>query len=149
MSILGNFGSFYMFVLIILLIIGLGMIGTKLAGYILESVNKSERIVNNNFNNKNNGGIFMNSWLRLALFSFVGIIVSMAVLSFISSGGFITGLQNDNMQAHGSMTNGNSSMYMQNGNMPMNNMQMSSGSTGGMNMMPMGNMGGMSSGGMG
>lgn len=137
MSFLGSVGSLYMLVLIFLLVIGFGLAGLALVRFVTEpkvsKVNKKQ----NSAYEKNGGFKFMNSWLRLALFSFVAILISMAILAFVSPGGF---MGNNAM---------NPNMYY--GNMPMNtsygNMQMQGGmpmnqSSGGMGMMnmPMGNM---------
>lgn len=136
MSFLESVGSFYMLILIFLLVIGFGLVGLALVRFISEpKASKTDKRQNNAYE-KNGGFKFMNSWLRLALFSFVAILISMAVLSFVSPGGLMG-------------TNAiNSNMYY--GNMPMNtpysNMQVQSGmpmnqSSGGMGMtnMPMGN----------
>lgn len=87
MSILGSVGSLYMLILILLLIVGFGMVGLWLINLILTPLKASKATAMNKETNKTIGGIYMNSWLRLALFSFVGIIISMAVLAFISPGG--------------------------------------------------------------
>lgn len=136
MSFLESVGSFYMLILIFLLVIGFGLVGFALVRFLTEpKASKGDKRQNNAYE-KNGGFKFMNSWLRLALFSFVAILISMAVLSFVSPGGLMG-------------TNAiNSNMYY--GNMPMNtpysNMQVQSGmlmnqSSGGMGMtnMPMGN----------
>ncbi|MDS1029271.1 hypothetical protein RDV78_01970 [Bacillota bacterium LX-D] len=83
MSLLGNVGSLYMIILILLLIIGLGLITIGLFNYIITFMDKSLNLTKLKI-----GGMYMqnNNWLRLALFSFVGIIISVVVLSFVTSG---------------------------------------------------------------
>lgn len=83
MSILGDIGSLYILILVVILIIGLGMLTKGFFHYLFVSDTKNTR--------KNKGGSFMQNnntnWLKLSLFSLVGIIVSMLILSFMSSQG--------------------------------------------------------------
>ena len=132
MSFLGSVGSMYMLILIFLLVIGFGLVGLALIRFITgPKVSKTDKR-QNNAKEKNGGYKFMNSWLRLALFSFVAILISMAVLAFVSPGGVMgTNAMNSNMY-YGNMPMNNSygNAQMQSG-MPMNQ------SSGGMGMMNM------------
>lgn len=128
MSFLGSVGSLYMLILIFLLVIGFGLTGFALVRFVTgPKVNKADKRQNNAYE-KNGGFKFMNSWLRLALFSFVAILISMAVLAFVSPGG----LMGNNVM--------NPNMYY--GNIPMQNGMPMNQNSGGMGMMsmPMGNM---------
>lgn len=149
MSFLGSVGSLYMLILIFLLVIGFGLSGLALVRYI---TNTKDKKTNNNIKiglEKTGGYKFMNSWLRLALFSFVAILISMAVLTFISPGGFMgTNAMNQNMYYRNMPINVPMGNMQMTGNMPMNmgssgmnmmSMPMNS-SGGGMGMMNMGNM---------
>lgn len=81
MSFLGDLGSLYMLVLIALLIIGLGMIAKGFFDYLLnrETKNIGKRKGENN--------VQRIPWLKLSLYSMIGIIVSFIMLSFITSTG--------------------------------------------------------------
>lgn len=85
MSILGTVGSLYMSILVILLIIGFGLVGLKLVNYIL-----TIDIVDTN--KKNVGKIEESDkpetkkWLRLAFYSFLGLMVTVLVLVILSPG---------------------------------------------------------------
>ena len=147
MSFLGSVGSFYMLILIFLLVIGFGLVGFALVRFITEpKVSKGDKRQNNAYE-KNGGFKFMNSWLRLALFSFVAILISMAVLSFVSPGGLMgNNAMNSNMYYGNMPMNTPYGNVQMQGGMPMGNTQMQSGmpmnqSSGGMGMMsmPMGN----------
>lgn len=95
----------------------------------------------------------MNKWLRLSIFSLVGIILSMLILSFISPKGYYgygqmnSGIGMNNMQNMQPMQDmaSDGGMNMMGGSqsgmgmMPMSNMQQS-----GMSSMPMSNMNNMS-----
>ncbi|PKM94459.1 MAG: hypothetical protein CVU84_10335 [Firmicutes bacterium HGW-Firmicutes-1] len=119
---LGNVGSFYMVFLILLLIVGLGMLAMGLITYMFKPINKKSL--------KNEGGNFMqnNNWLKLALFSFIGIMISVIILGFLSPNGFtgsstsghgdILSQQMGNMNnASGGMMNGNATIMNSSGNM--------------------------------
>ena len=68
MSVLGNVGSIYMVILIILLIIGLGLIVKGFIEYIF--VNKAVDLKKINKITEKGGRIMQtNGWLRLAVFS--------------------------------------------------------------------------------
>jgi hypothetical protein len=80
-QLLGNVGSLYMVFLILLLIFGLGMLGMGFINYIMKpkgTKNKNKILINGGTSMQSNG------WLKLALFSFVGIIISGVVLQFMT-----------------------------------------------------------------
>lgn len=81
MSFLGDVGSLYMLFLITLLIVGLGMIGKGFIDYLIK---KDQKKIG-----KSKGADKMQNmnWLKLSLYSLVGIIVSLLILSFVSSSG--------------------------------------------------------------
>ena len=83
MSILGNIGSMYMIILILILIGGLGMAGIGFYNFLF---NRKKRISSKNDLIQENGGYVMqnNGWLKLALFSFVGIILAFGALSLLT-----------------------------------------------------------------
>lgn len=119
-----------MVILILLLVVGLGLIIMGLAKFIVRSPNLK---TTNNKTVAGNGGLFMqnNGWLRLALFSFVGIIIAVVILSFMTPGGVFG---TNNMAAHGNMQPG---INMQGGmgtgammSMPRGSMQMQDGMNG-------------------
>ncbi len=154
MSILGSLGQLYMFVLLVLLFLGSGLALWGFIGFITSrgSSKKPGQTVmknNNRSMNKNLGGFIManNGWFKLAVFSFIGILVSMAVLGLISNsslGGYNAQMQQQAMQQNnmanmnmqgvnmqggmstqGNMNmNGNMQMGNMQGNMPMNGMNM-------------------------
>lgn len=117
MSSLGNIGSFYMLFLIVLLIVGLGMLTISLLKYMFKPTNKKR--------SKNEGGNYMqsNNMLKLALFSFIGIIISIIVLGFLSpnnvAGNTLLGHQDMQESTYGSMYNMNTTST---GIIPMQNM---------------------------
>lgn len=81
MSFLGDIGSLYMLFLIALLIVGLGMIAKGFIDYLLE------KKTNNKVKSKGVEKMQNINWLRLSMFSLIGIIVSLLLLSFLSSSG--------------------------------------------------------------
>ena len=82
MSILGSVGSLYMSILIILLIIGFGLVGLKLINYVLDL----EQIkLKSNTIKIQNTKIQSNKWLKIALCSFIGILISLFILSILNS----------------------------------------------------------------
>lgn len=114
MTILGNVGSVYTLILILLLIIGLGLIGIGFFNYI---VNPKQKGAKSNNTQKEKGGSFMqnNGWLRLALFSLVGIIIAAVLLNFINPGSSMSGHANMQMQPGMTMQGGMGGMQMQGG----------------------------------
>ena len=166
MNILGSVGQLYMFVLLALLFLGSGFALWWFINFLIErgilkqgaggnpkQNGQVKTNQNNNETNKVKGGHFManNGWIRLAIFSFVGIIVSIAVLGLASTGntqgmnmnGQSTGIhqqhqqQNGNMNMQGGMNTNTQmgNMNMQGGmnmNTPMGNMQMQGNMNGGM-----------------
>lgn len=97
MNLLGTAGQFYMLVLLVLLFVGTGFAIWSFANFLLDYFKKSKSIGNakiiEHTKNKNHlesifkGGLFMagSGWMKLAVLSFVGIIVSVAVLGLIST----------------------------------------------------------------
>lgn len=74
MSLLGNVGSLYMLILIVILIISFGLIALKVIKFIL-----SIDMQRNNFKIKATD----NKWVLMVMISFAGIIVSTLVLIII------------------------------------------------------------------
>lgn len=129
MSILGNVGSIYMVILILLIVVGLGLIITGFFRYLKESGSNK---------NLGKGGDKMstlqnNSWLKLSIFCLVGIVVAVLILSIFSSFGFAGYNTTNHMSQYGMNTpdnmHGTSSfmgtgtgtgMMMSNSNMGMN-----------------------------
>lgn len=82
MNILGSVGSLYMAILILLLIIGFGLIGLKLINYVLGL----EQIgIKNNGVKVQNNKPETSKWLKIALCSFIGILLSLFILSVLNS----------------------------------------------------------------
>ena len=137
MNILGSVGQLYMFVLLALLFLGSGFAVWRFINFLIErgtlkqgaggSPKQNGQVkTNQNNNDVNNakGGHFManNGWIRLAIFSFVGIIVSVAVLGLASTGsnqGMYMGGQDTSIhqqhQQQGMQQNGMGNMNMQGG----------------------------------
>ncbi|MGE5416504.1 MAG: hypothetical protein ACM3UZ_07065 [Acidobacteriota bacterium] len=111
MNLLGNAGSLYMAILITLLIIGLGSIGLWLIKQAVESISSNKQ-------NKAKGGdnIQDSPWLKLALFSFLGLIITVALLSLVSPSG-VSESSHNAMHSGGMMANTAASI-------PMGGMQM-------------------------
>ncbi|HYE84477.1 MAG TPA: hypothetical protein VEG39_20230 [Clostridia bacterium] len=169
MSLLGSVGQLYMLILLTLLFLGFGLAIWSAIRHFAEPPSKKENVgkANSNGNTTNNqtqskkqilGGIIManNGWLKLAIFSFVGILISFVALGVLTTNGMTGGMASNNMTMTGtSMANGNSHLQHQQqamdpyainnmqmagmqGNMNMNNMQMANmqmtGMQAGMNM---------------
>jgi hypothetical protein len=144
LEVLGSLGQLYMFILLVLLFMGSGFALWSFINHLIEpntsktkpasqqiNINKERKILGG-FNMANNG------WFKLAIFSFVGILISMVVLGVMSSN-VMQGNVNGNMQMQGNMPM-NNNMQMQ-GNMPMNNnMQMQGNMPMNNNMQMQGNM---------
>ena len=158
---LGMISQTYMFILLVLLFVGSGMAVWSFLNFMIDKSSnklptKEKKVIVSSDPSKAGstvkkyGGIVMNNgWLKLAVFSFVGILVSVIVLGFVSASGANT------MNMAGSAMTGNSihqqhpqqgmaqnGMQMQgtmNPNMQMGNMQ---GNMNG-NMQMQGNMSGM------
>lgn len=160
MPYLGTVGNIYMGFLLIVLVIGLGLLARKLVS---EQNWTWAKTVPKNNNEKSGGIIMFNKWFKLALVSFLGIIISGFALGLMNSTSFgTTGMQG----MHGNMNtampmaaDSNASMQQQMNlmmqmmnqmmmrmdNMMANTGNMNSMNTGGMGMMNMpmmGNMGG-------
>jgi hypothetical protein len=84
MSILGSVGSLYMAILTLLLIIGFGLVGLKLINYVL---NLEQIGVKNNSAKIQNNNPEASKWLKIALYSFAGILLSLFVLSILNLSG--------------------------------------------------------------
>lgn len=96
---LGMISQTYMFILLVLLFVGSGMAVWSFLNFIVEKSSnkpllKQKKVVVNSDPShagsiiKNYGGKVMNNgWLKLAVFSFVGILVSVIVLGFVSASG--------------------------------------------------------------
>lgn len=141
MNLLGSVGQLYMFVLLVLLFLGSGFALWRFINFLMErgankqgqvvttqtqNGTKNEKVVNNEVK-KGKGGFIManNGWVKLAVFSLVGIIVSVAILGFVSSSsnsmqGMNTGTMNQNTMQQQMGTNMQGSM---NTNSQMGNMQ--------------------------
>ena len=84
MNILGSVGSLYMAILILLLIIGFGLVGLKLINYVLGL----EQIgVKNSTVKLQSGKLDTNKWLKIALYSFAGILLSLFILTVLNTSG--------------------------------------------------------------
>ena len=158
MNLLGSVGQLYMFVLLVLLFLGSGLALWRFVNFLMargiQKQGKGENLISkgqnkatqsNNILNIKRGGLLManNGWIKLAVFSLVGIIVSVAILGMTStSNSNMQGMNMGNNQYQGMQQNGTNSMQgnmnMQGGmnaNTQMGNMQ------GGMNVnTQMGNM---------
>ena len=86
MSILGAVGSLYMAILIILLIIGFGLIGLKIVNYVL-TIDKIDANLKSNKQPLKDNKSETHKWLRIALYSFIGVMLSVIVLSILNSNG--------------------------------------------------------------
>lgn len=84
MSILGAVASLYMAILIVLLIISFGLIGLKLVNYILtiDSINTK---LKNNINKTHINKTQINRWVKVAFYSFLGLMFSVLILSILNS----------------------------------------------------------------
>lgn len=84
MSLLGNVGYLYMLMLILLLIIGFGLVGLKLVNYVLDVERPSVKkdTANLGFNKPE-----IIKWLRIALISFVGILITIMLLTTLRPNG--------------------------------------------------------------
>lgn len=101
MEALGSVSQIYMFILLALLFVGSGLAIWSFLNFLADkatgkpaSVKKEKQVILNNGPNqeqgsvkKTYGGFIMvnNGWLKLAVFSFVGIIASVIILGFIST----------------------------------------------------------------
>ena len=116
MGVLGSLGQLYMFILLVLLFMGSGFALWSFISHLTKSnTNKTKSAsqqmnINQNKERKILGGFKMtnNGWFKLAIFSFVGILISMAVLGVMTTNG-TQGNINNNMQMQGNM-NGNAQM---------------------------------------
>lgn len=137
MSILGSAGQIYMYVLLILLFLGSGFALWSFINSIMnQKKRKTEAMVKklnqerdsnkDNFIQKTIGGFVMNNngWLKLAVFSFIGILVSVVVLGFVST----TGTQGANIHQQHQQQGMQQGMGM--GSMNMGNMNMGGMSSG-------------------
>lgn len=148
MNALGAISQIYMFILLALLFIGSGFALWSFIDFLTtKKKSKKELIAKSQVNtpiivldkgitknNNLNGGYFMNNngWIKLAVFSFVGIIVSVIVLGFVSTNA------NSNLSSHqqNQQQYQQQGMQMQSGaniTTPMGNMQMQGNMQGNMN----------------
>ena len=81
-SILGSVGSLYMAILIILLVIGFGLVGLKIASYVMNFPKNNNKAKINNIGAKNNEDVY--KCLRIALYSFLAILVSTLISTIIN-----------------------------------------------------------------
>jgi len=84
MSILGSVGSLYMAILILLLIISFGLVGLKFINYVL---NLDQIRVKNNSVRIQNNKAETSKWIKIALCSFIGILLSVFILTVLNSTG--------------------------------------------------------------
>ncbi len=143
MDILGSIGKLYTFILLVLLFLGSGL--AVWAG-INAIINKKEKIkenkdkimsnVSSSYNSIKNknilGGVNMknNGFIKLAVFSLVGIVISAAILTALPS---LTGNSMSNMNMASQYNAGSMNMqsgYSQTGMQGMNNQMSMQGSTG-------------------
>lgn len=96
-SILGSVGSLYMAILIILLIIGFGLAGLKIASYVINFQQNNNTAKTNNIGVKNNEDVY--KCLKIALYSFLAILVSMVILTIIDPQGNMEQNQGNGMNA--------------------------------------------------
>lgn len=81
MSFLGDIGSLYMLVLIVLLIVGFGMITKGFFDYLLNLKDKNKAKTNGSDKSQSAG------WFKLSMYSLAGILISLLILSFLPSTG--------------------------------------------------------------
>lgn len=99
-SILGSVGSLYMSILIILLVIGFGLVGLKLTSYVLNFEKNNKFIKTKKIDSKNNENIY--KCLRIALYSFLAILVSMIMLTIIDPQGSMENSKGNDMNTSSS-----------------------------------------------
>ncbi|MBB6215487.1 hypothetical protein HNQ80_001576 [Anaerosolibacter carboniphilus] len=159
MNILGSLGQLYMLILLALLFLGSGLgVWTVISSSLNNKQGMPQKkgeagqgnIIRSQGTEKTKiGGIKMqnNGWFKLAIFSFVGILVSVAVLGLVSTNNNMAdsnvhlqhqqqGLQ-QNQNAMAGMNGMNGNMQMQGGmnvGLPMGNMQMQGNMNGNMQM---------------
>lgn len=125
MNLLGSVGQLYMFVLLVLLFLGSGFAIWRFINFLMErranrqgqgitqkqNGIKNENVANNELK-KGKGGLIManNGWLKLAVFSLVGIIASVAILGLVSTSSNMQGM---NMQGMNMSTTQNSNIHQQ------------------------------------
>lgn len=83
MSILGEVASLYMAILIILLIISFGLIGLKLVNYIL-TIDYTDTKSKDNTRKSEMKNSEVSRWLRAALYSLLGLIITFLILSILN-----------------------------------------------------------------
>ena len=124
----GFLGSIYMFFLVALLIVALGSGISYLFHQITNS--KGGWIEESNIHIKGGSIMENNAWFRYAMYSFLGILILVAIMGLLTSNSMSSNMA---MMPMGNMSMGGNSMGMA----PMGNMQMGGG------MGQMGSMGGM------
>ena len=159
MEALGSVSQIYMFILLALLFIGSGLAVWSFLNFLVDkttgksgSVKKEKQVILNNGPNqqqgpikKTYGGFIMvnNGWLKLAVFSFVGIIASVIILGFISTTTPVNAASNTHLQhQQQGMSQSGYSQDGMNTNSQMGNMQMQGDVNGNMGAQMQGNMNG-------
>lgn len=109
MSILGSVGSLYMAILIILLIIGFGLVGLKLTNYVLNFERNNNLTKSKKIGSEKNESI--NKCLRISLYSFLAILISMTILTIIDPKGSMEHSKNNGNTSSMSQSTKNSSQH--------------------------------------
>jgi hypothetical protein len=136
MDILGLIGQQYMFLLLVVLFIGFGLGTWAIIKSLFSNEGNKGQVktsVNSNSNKANNiamdskitkiiGGINMNNgWLKLGIFSLVGLVISFGILGFISSNNSYNMNMSNGMSINGTMnTQGTMTMPTSSNSMNMN-----------------------------
>lgn len=142
MSILGSVGQLYMFVLLVLLFAGLGFSLWRLAKFMTDYVKKRKECIERETDTRKKdfisekiikgfGGQAMgnNGWLKLAVFSLVGIVASVILMGLLATNGPTGNNLHAQHSQQGINTNSGTmgNMQMQNGAMQGMNSSMNSG----------------------
>lgn len=163
MDALGSVSQIYMFVLLALLFVGSGLAVWSFIHFLAdkakkpESMKKENRVISNNgpalesgSDKKIFGGFKManNGWLKLAVFSLVGILISVFALGFVTTSS-ADAMSNMNMTGNSMTSSSTHSQHQQQGMNAqmqgnMGNMQMQGNMNGNMGAQMQGNMNGMS-----
>lgn len=126
MNSLGFLGSMYMFFLIALLVVALGAGANYLAHGVVSVLDKPDTVPSNtNYTTKFKGGYKImenNPWLRYALYSFLGILLLMAVVGLLAPNQqSMYGQSYGQSHGRGQMMPGMNTGFAGNGQMPMGN----------------------------
>jgi hypothetical protein len=104
MDILGSIGQLYTFILLVLLFLGSGLAVWAMINSIMKNKDKMNENIKIKLesikNNKIIGGFHMknNNFIKLAVFSFIGIIISAAILTALPNTNSMNNANNMNMQ---------------------------------------------------